>query len=176
MALNLIADRDIDGVSMDTISEVSGISKATIYRHWANKEALCLEAVSRLQSEIPVFDSGDVRTDIVKLLRHLIEAPKSEVLKRIMPKILSHASTNPAFIREWSNRIEEPRRTRLCQLIERAISSGELPAEVDVNLAQHILLGSILYHHMLNTAIPPDMPERIVDSFWRANASTEANT
>ncbi len=56
-ALKLIGERGIDGVSVDAISETSGVSKATIYKHWANKEALCLEAIGNLQSNLPELDA-----------------------------------------------------------------------------------------------------------------------
>ena len=169
-ALKLIGDRGIDGLSVDAISEASGVSKATIYKHWTNKEALCLEAIGKLRGELPPApDSGDARTEIVKLLRHLAEAPRPRALMRIMPKIFGHASTNPKFVKAWGERIEQPRRARLTQLIQRAVEAGEL-AEVDVNLAVHILLGPVLYHRLVRTAMPSDMPERIVEFFWKANA------
>jgi AcrR family transcriptional regulator len=169
-ALKLIADRGIDGVSVDAISEASGVSKATIYKHWTNKEALCLEAISRLPSELPPdADSRDARTEIAKLLRHLAEARPRAPLMRIMPKILGYASINRKFGKAWGDRIEQPRRARLIQLIERAIAAGELRREVDVELAVHVLLGPVLYHRMMRTTMPERMPEQIAELFWNAN-------
>ncbi|PWU04651.1 MAG: TetR family transcriptional regulator [Terriglobia bacterium] len=171
VALKLIADRGVDGVSVDAISEASGVSKATIYKHWTNKEALCLEAIGNLQSGLPVeTDTGDVRAEIVKLLRHLAEAPRPRALMRIMPKILGHASSNPKFAKAWGERIEQPRRTRLIRLIERAAAAGELGSDTDVELAVHMLLGPVLYHRMMRTAMPPRMLETIVEFYWKANA------
>ena len=169
-ALKLIGERGIDGVSMDAIAESSGVSKATIYKHWENKEALCLEAIGNLQSGLPQFEGGDARAALVQLLRHLANAPKPRALMRVMPKIVGHASSNPAFLKAWAERIEEPRRTRLAELIARAIASGQLRKNVDVNLALHVLLGPILYHRMMHTTLPPDAAERIVDAFWKAHA------
>ena len=171
-ALKLITHRGIDGVSVDAISKASRVSKATIYKHWTNKEALCLEAIGTLQCELPGgADSGDVRAEIVKLVRHLADAPRTRALMRIMPKILGHASANPKFAQAWGERVEQPRRMRLAQLIQRAAAEGALASDVDVDLGVHLLLGPVLYHRMMRTTMPPDMPERIVDFFWRANAS-----
>ena len=66
-ALNLFAERGIDATSMDAIAEASGVSKATIYKHWREKDELCLEALGYLHGvdeEPPVFDSGDLRADL----------------------------------------------------------------------------------------------------------------
>jgi AcrR family transcriptional regulator len=170
-ALKLITDRGVDGVSVDAISEASGVSKATIYKHWENKEALCLEAIGMLQPGLPNGpESGDVRAEIVKLVQHLADAPRTRTLMRIMPKILGHASANPKFAQAWGERVEQPRRLRLAQLIRRAAAEGALASDVNVDLAVHLLLGPVLYHRMMRTNMPADLPERIVDSFWRANA------
>ena len=37
-AAGLFADQGIDATSMDAIAEASGVSKATIYKHWPDKE------------------------------------------------------------------------------------------------------------------------------------------
>ncbi len=39
-AVQLFSDRGIDATSMDAIAETSGVSKATIYKHWPDKDAL----------------------------------------------------------------------------------------------------------------------------------------
>ena len=41
-----MAERGVEGSSMDAIAEASGVSKATIYKHWADKDALLLEMVN----------------------------------------------------------------------------------------------------------------------------------
>ena len=60
----LFAEHGIDGTSMDAIAESSGVSKATIYKHWPDKGALCLEVMSSLHDvdPVPAFaPSGDPR-------------------------------------------------------------------------------------------------------------------
>ena len=39
--MQLFSERGIDATSMDAIAETSGVSKATIYKHWQDKDALC---------------------------------------------------------------------------------------------------------------------------------------
>src|SRR3954471_15469543 len=72
-AMELIARHGIDGTSMDAIAEASGVSKATIYRHWPDKEALCLEMLAHLHGDPRpegVLSSPDVRAEIVALLEY----------------------------------------------------------------------------------------------------------
>ncbi len=39
-AVLLFSERGIDATSMDAIAETSGVSKATIYKHWQDKDEL----------------------------------------------------------------------------------------------------------------------------------------
>ncbi|HVW86443.1 MAG TPA: helix-turn-helix domain-containing protein, partial [Bryobacteraceae bacterium] len=50
-AIRLIAERGIEGTSMDAIASASGVSKATVYKHWANKEALLIEVVKSFSGD-----------------------------------------------------------------------------------------------------------------------------
>jgi len=45
-ALELVAEHGVDGTSMDAVARESGVSKATIYKHWADKDALLLEMLT----------------------------------------------------------------------------------------------------------------------------------
>src|SRR5215831_15652280 len=60
-ALELVADAGVEATSMDAIARKSGVSKATIYKHWADKDALLLEmmAVAAGLHTRPKFDSRD---------------------------------------------------------------------------------------------------------------------
>ena len=49
-AIELIEERGIEGTSMDAISQRSGVSKATVYKHWKDKEALCIDVIGQSAS------------------------------------------------------------------------------------------------------------------------------
>src|SRR5262245_52142180 len=150
-ALRLFAERGIDATSMDLIAEASGVSKATIYKHWPDKDALCLEAMSRLMGQDqpqPVFDSGDVRADMIAVLSY--QPPQNAELRgRIMPHLMAYAARNRAFGDAWRQRVFEPPRTQLTKLLERGIALGQLPGSLDRDLAMALLLGPLLYCHVL---------------------------
>jgi len=44
--LELVSERGIEATSMDSVAARSGVSKATIYKHWADKDALLLEMMA----------------------------------------------------------------------------------------------------------------------------------
>ena len=72
------------GLSMDAVAARAGVSKATIYRRWASKEALVLDAWRELVGPMPVPDTGSVRGDLraifTQLCHHADETPMGHVL------------------------------------------------------------------------------------------------
>jgi AcrR family transcriptional regulator len=172
-ALKLFAERGIDATSMDAISEASGVSKATIYKHWADKDALCLEVLAYLSEDFPAFDSGDTRADLIALLGYRPPEKQSQTQSRMVPHFMAYACRNPAFGEAWRARVMEPPRTRAIQILKRAIAEGELPPNLDLGLAVALLIGPMMYRHVLllsKSKLPDNMPERVVDAFWKAYA------
>jgi AcrR family transcriptional regulator len=175
-ALELFAERGIDATSMDAIAEASGVSKATIYNHWPDKDALCLEAMAHLLGQDqprPVFDSGDVRADLVAVLNYQPPRPRSDLRMRLMPHLWAYAARNPAFGEAWRQRVFEPQRAQVTELLERGIARGQLPRDLDRTLALALLLGPLMYCHVLKRvhgAAPEDLPEQVVATFWKAHA------
>jgi AcrR family transcriptional regulator len=174
--LRLFAERGIDATSMDAIALASGVSKATIYKHWRDKEELCLEAMTYLHGgdqPRPVLDSGDVRTDLIAALRYEPPRRQAEVGMRIMPHLMAYASRNPAFAKAWQARVFDPPRIQLTQLLERAVARGQLPRSLDQNLALALLLGPLMYCHILkrmHRPAPVNLAEQVVAAFWKAHA------
>lgn len=171
-ALKLMTDRGIEGTSVDEIAQLSGVSKATIYKHWSSKDVLCIEAISRLKCDSPVFDSGNPRADVTGLLQHMAHSKKPEALSRIWPRVIGYAASNPEFAKAFRARILDRHRDQLAGLLQSAIARGELRAGLDMDVALDVLLGPILYRRFMQAAVPLELPEYVVDSFWRLNAGT----
>src|SRR5438270_9163233 len=89
-ALELVAERGIEATSMDSIAASSGVSKATIYKHWKDKDALLLEVLANLNGlkDRPKFDSGNVREDMVHVLSYRPQENKV-MRERVMPHLLA---------------------------------------------------------------------------------------
>ena len=175
-ALRLFAEGGIDATSMDAIAEKSGVSKATIYKHWPDKDALCLEVMDNLLGKDqprPNFETGDVRAGLVDVLAYNPPDQYSALRMRIMPHLMAYAARNRPFGDAWRASVFEPPRTRLRQLLDRGVAQGELPASLDRDLAIALLLGPMMYVHMLKRMhgeAPDNLPEQVVDAFWKAHA------
>jgi AcrR family transcriptional regulator len=178
-ALELFAQRGIEGASVDAIAAASGVSKATIYKHWHDKDSLALEALGNLlglNEKAPIFDSGNLRTDLIDALNYQPKEPDPEKKNRIMPHLMAYAARNREFGMQWRSRaIERPRR-QITEILKRAVAQGKLPASLNYEMSIAILLGPMLYQHIFlkNSGSPAKLPAElaahVVEGFWKTNA------
>ena len=172
-ALELVAEHGVDATSMDAIARKSGVSKATIYNHWADKDALLiamLAEASRPRSR-PRFDTGHTRADMAAVLGYRPrENPK--VRERILPHFVAYSARNRTFGMAWRKTVMEPPLRELRRLIELGMEKGELSPTLDVEMSLGLLFGPMLYwHFFLKDASPEELAHRaegVVDAFWKA--------
>jgi AcrR family transcriptional regulator len=174
-AIALFADNGIDGTSIDAIAAHSGVSKATIYKHWSDKNALALEALGRvhgLDREPVKYDSGDLQQDFIDFLNHKPPDDLAQLRDRLMPHLIAYGARNPEFGHAWRARVMEPGRAQAIALMDRGIVHGIFPPDLDKVLGLAILLGPMLYKHIFRNATPPpaNLAEGVVHAFWRAFA------
>lgn len=173
-ATELFAERGIDATSVDAIAALSGVSKATIYKHWADKDALCLEVmqyVHEIDAGPPESDSGDLKADLTAFLKYEPSRKKAVIIKKLMPHLIAYSARNEEFGRAWKTRVMDRARASLKTLLRRGVSRGIFPAVLDEDLGVALLLGPMLYRHVFGSSVSLDwLAEGAVDSFWRAHA------
>jgi AcrR family transcriptional regulator len=156
------------------------VSKATIYKHWPDKEALLLEVMAEANGlhARPAFDSGDTWADIIAVLSYR-PRENAELRERIMPQFMAYAARNSSFGDAWRGMVMEPPRRELRRLLKQGIGRHELSPKLDIELSLSVLLGPILYWHLFlrrKTEDPVQLAEAVVDSFRRAFACTDGET
>src|SRR5271155_449120 len=173
-ATALFADRGIDATSMDAIAAASGVSKATIYKHWVDKDALCLEVmqfVHELDGGAPEVDSGNLKADMTAFLKYEPSTKKAAIIKKLTPHLIAYSARNEQFGRAWKTRVMDRARTSLKRLLRRGVNRGVFPAVLDEDLGVALLLGPMLYRHIFGSSVSLDwLAEGAVDSFWNAHA------
>jgi len=173
-ALDLFGERGIDATSMDAIAQASGASKATIYNHWPNKEALLIDVmlmVNGLDRDPEDVDSGDVCRDLATVLSRRPPDQFDAARARMMPAMIAYSAVHHEFGEAWRHRVMEPSRVTLKRILRRGIKRGLLPAALDMDEAMALLLGPLLYGHVFHKEQsngPFDFGRVAAESFWRA--------
>ena len=166
--LDVIAEQGVTGISVDTVAARSGVSKATIYRHWGSRARLLFAAISSLQPDTLEPDTGSLRDDLSALLHHLVAYFDTPTVARVFPSFLDAAVRDPelATLRQQTLRLA---RTSFERVVQRGIDRGELPADVDVHLVVDLARGPIIYRRVVaQTPVVPADIAPIVDAVLTA--------
>lgn len=141
-------------LSVEAIAKRAGVGKAALYRRWPSKSAMVVDIVTRLGTElIEAPDTGDIRTDIRSFLFQLRRILRHRLIGRILPDLHAEMPRNPEFAAAVRSSLQVVRRDKCKEMLARAIVRGDLPADLDLELAAD-LLGSMIYWRVIVTRQP----------------------
>ena len=161
--IQALQEEGYEALSFATISERTGVHETTLYRRWKTRERLVVDAVaSRVAQDIPIPDTGALRSDLIQLLqllRAFLQSPVGQALVRV-----GIGARNVSAIDAFSKDYWQRRSKLLRPLFERAIVRGELSVQADIPLLFEVLIG-VLYVRLFLLGEPLDetLPGRIVD-------------
>jgi AcrR family transcriptional regulator len=140
----LLSKSGLAGVSVDAVSERSGVAKTTIYRHWPSRSALLLEACSQLSARPQPPDTGSVKSDLETLAGYIAARLRTANWARVLPSIIDAAERDPKLA-ALQARLHGEMRAAFRTIVERAQTKGELPANTDPAEVIASVLGPLYY-------------------------------
>lgn len=155
-------------LSIESIAAKAGVGKATIYRRWAGKNELLIDAVKTLKTAPPLSPGSSVRDDLVRMVNsgNTSLDPRAA---RVFPCLLPEVMRNPD-LQVLYQQLIEPRRARTREILRRGIASGELRADLDIELTTLMITGPILLQRWMNWNPNLDedtLPEKVIDALLR---------
>jgi AcrR family transcriptional regulator len=139
--LDLLVEVGFSAMTVEGVASRAGVGKATIYRRWASKLPLVVEAFGQLPG-FEEADTGNLAEDLKKMLRAYLQAFNASPLSTVLPSLAGERAHNPE-LSELFEPVSKGRRKPLQRAFERAVDRGELPAEVDLDLAADLVVGPI---------------------------------
>lgn len=164
-SLDLLAERGVAGTTVEAVAARAGVGKATVYRRWASREALIVDAVASVTAPLPVPDLGSVRADLLQMLS-AVGRRKPDSTERLLPRLLGEGGRNPELLRNLREHVIEPRRARFREVLQRGVARAELRADLDLELAVDLLVAPVLYRRMIDGIsgeLPPAALAGLVD-------------
>lgn len=141
-------------LSMEAVAKRAGVGKAALYRRWPSKLAMVSDIMTRIGTELVATpDTGDLRNDILLMLMQLRRLLRHRLVGRILPDLHAEMPRNRELAVAVRSTLQRNRRERAEEVFRRAITRGELPADLDLDLATD-LLGSMIYWRMIVTRQP----------------------
>ena len=143
-AYELLSESGVAGFTIDEVARRSGVAKTTIYRHWPTREALVIDACSRITAEQEVPDTGSLQGDVTAILANIAHLLGTARWSSVLPSIVDAAERDPEFADIHSN-IQHGHAAPLREVIERAADRGEISATADRSSMVAALLGPLFY-------------------------------
>jgi len=151
-ALEVLAETGYDGMTIDMVATRAKAGKATVYRRWASKAELVIDAVACMKKEdlspeaLP--DTGTLRGDLVAMIKpHNIQDAEKKL--RVMAGLMSLLASNPELAETAREAIVEPRAAVNRMFLQRAIDRGEISADVDINLVASISQSMVSFRTLM---------------------------
>ncbi len=160
--LALLAEVGFSALTVEGVASRAGVGKATIYRRWPSKLPLVVEAFGQLPA-LADRDTGSLAGDLKAMLRTYLEQFHETPLAIVLPSLAGERAHNPQ-LSELFDPVMKGRRQPLARAFERAAARGEIPADLDRELAADLVVGPIAVRlFFTGSRLHPDMVDPIVD-------------
>ena len=138
--LSLLEERGTD-FTMQDIADAAGVSRRTLHRRWADREALVADALEAYYRSFTVQTVGDLRADLLSYLLAFRDFSDSR-LERVLNGLA--ATSAEAHFAHANRRSWEAQEKTLPRILAAARERGELREDVSTALITHLLTAPIL--------------------------------
>lgn len=167
-AFRLLKKYGFEDVSNQQIAKAAGVSTATLYRWWKNKQEILLDAYLETTRELLSYGKGGSPLD--RLRNYTIRTAgflKSED-GRVFLRLMLAIHENPSLLRAFNEKVFRPRRAEGCNVVREAIEAGELPEKSDPDLIINLLIGPQILLALLGQEQSAKSAEKIFDFVLKA--------
>lgn len=169
-ATALLIETGPRSVTVDAVSELSGVAKSTLYRHWESRRDLIVDV---FRSNDPGMLDPDPDLGFVDALREVVDSMADSftdpVWRQIFPSLLSMRTHLPEvaeiFDADHDGHIE-----MFAAVLARGVAEGVLPGDVDPMLTLHFFVGPIMIAAMTEKLVVVDVAEFVLDRFLASYA------
>ncbi|CAM5518553.1 MULTISPECIES: TetR/AcrR family transcriptional regulator [Streptomyces] len=149
-------------MSLGDVAQRAGVAKTTLYRRWAGKNELVVDAVAELFDELVLPDGDSLAADVVGVVLQFGELLQRPETRTALMAVVAESTSDPALRLRIRTAIVDRQKRLVLQGRERAQRRGELPhdtepavAEQHADLIFDVIAGTVV-HRVLVSAEPVD--------------------
>jgi AcrR family transcriptional regulator len=154
-ALELFAERGVDGTSIEQIAKRAGVARLTVYRRWSSKEELLAQAIAYGRNAPDLtdeeYDTLPYPEVMARMLGSMADSIADRRLAPLMAQLLGSTFSHPELFDAFWAASGAKRREGGVRLVRRAIREGMLPPDSDPEVIVEIIIGAVFYRML----VPP---------------------
>ncbi|MEU6767634.1 TetR/AcrR family transcriptional regulator [Streptomyces sp. NPDC046853] len=168
-AQELLVEQGWSAVTHVAVAARSGVGRTTLYRHWPDSPSLIYEAIAQRIANARPTRTGVLRDDLIGQLNGLRALLHDPVGERGMRVVIERAGVDPTFA-ELKESLYQAGSGGFRAIVELAKENGELPAELDTELAIDQLAGPLMFRRLLaERTFGAEYVHAVADAFLDAN-------
>ncbi|AXE27311.1 TetR family transcriptional regulator [Streptomyces globosus] len=155
-------------LTMGDVSARAGVAKTTLYRRWAGKSELVVDAVAELFDSLELPDRGCLEADVENVVLQFAALLRRPEARTALMAVVAESTRDPALRDRIRSAIVDRQKRLVVLGRERAQARGELPREPDEAVAERttdlifdVIAGTVV-HRTLVSSEP-------VDGLWAAS-------
>lgn len=160
-----------DAVTQNRVAERAGVGRATVYRHWSDRESLLRDAIGSLSDGITlqIVRTGQVEADLRQLLALIARNLEGPGLGTLLGALMERSERDPLLHAIKVSILRESLGV-LDAILEVGRSDGQLDVATDSSRAMAELIGPLLYRRFLSgEPLDADLVDEVVEHFLRAH-------
>lgn len=148
----LVGEIPLREFSVQKLISRAGTTRDAFYRRYASLGHFFIEVMLVHFATDPTEDTGSLHGDLMVILRAQREMYTHPLAKGLIPLVLDASFRDPVTAEALSTRFIQRQRSAVIEMLERAVSRGEIESIADV----HFVVDQ-LYSPMLFRAVLPGM-------------------
>lgn len=140
-AMEVYSESGWAGFKFDVIARRAEVGKAAIYKRWPKREDLFRALVESRWRYIEGIDTGSIQTDLFEyalFITNLLNSNRGLVAMNMQLDARRHEE-----IREIAKPFSMNNVKRCIDIVDRAISRGEVGSDIDPIVVYHLIIGAI---------------------------------
>ncbi len=172
-AYDLVLEVGFNDLTIEGVAAKACVGKPTIYRRWATKARLVMDAfLANTCQELTFSETASAREAIAQQMYQLVELMNSP-RGQIIATIIGGGQTDTELLTAYRENWLQPRRQLAKQVINKGIEVGELRNNIDVDVVIDALYSSIFYRLLLKHApLTEEFVDTLVDVMMQGLANS----
>ncbi len=155
---------------MEAVASRAGVSKATVYRRYRDKDEVVAATILATTDPPPPgvpFPGGSARQNLTAILKMAGVAMSNPAWPAILRAMLSDHHGSGGLLPTVSRQVIEPGVEAVRSLVDFGVANGELRPSVTGAMLHEVLFGTLVARSMLGKPITDEWIENVVASVWQ---------